>query len=1246
MRRNLADGLSSIMIKRLRVRIPKMSAAITRQSEIISGKNGHDLDPMIYRLLHPDLTGLDDVGLRKHWLRYGRAENRVSNADELPTDFNAMSYYFLNRDLAIPAHPAAWAARHYLSFGLKEGRAYSVPKKDAVFMEAYARTHGVDGVADRRFAWMPSAVEPYLHVFGLDSGTFLSRFDWKFYSNIFMEAGNKNDFYSSLIHFVEKGTEQLSPIAADLLFDIGFYRRQLRLLGSPHLPLDDASLYRLWLSTFDLVEYPPNHASSMQIRFGGAFSPEDIVDPELYRLANADLAYLDDATVLEHILEYGVFEQRSSIRITAANAPLLVQYAHHLEKRGEHEKTHMLYERLLHFQPEMPMLYDHFADYLVRREHFAAAFRLCKRNIAAGVAGKRTFSNAAQCCDKLNDLGQLVEVLTAGCQAFPDDEALSRQRQRAADRYFTDEFAYASVTALSGRVADGQAILAVASQRYDLSAGSKAPSRPVQSIGLFANLDLPQCTLYRIEQKIEQLKHADLTVCLYDWRYDRAAFHSEMADLDAVIFYRVAALPDVLLAIRAAQAAGLITFYEIDDLLFDPELFPEPLPSYAGQITAEQHVELSLGVPLFRKAIEVCDYAIASTPTLARHMEALVRRRRSFVHRNALGQRQEIAMTAHREPASSADRPVTIFYGSGTKAHKLDFEHILLPALEAIDRKFGNKVRLVIAGYPPLDLGEGVLARAQFEPFTAEIENYWALLREADIALSVLRRTPTTSAKSEIKWLEAAMFGVPSVVSATDTFEEVIEDGVDGYLAADTETFVDRISALVRDPKRRRAMGEAARRKVLRDYDVAPQAANLLAIFKAVVAPTNERKRVLIVNVYYAPQAKGGATRVVIDNIRDIGALYPDEFEMEVFTTLEGGEGSYSMRVTSYEGVRVTSMVAGNLPLGDSTAEDIRAGEAFERCVKRFNPHLIHFHCIQRITASAVQVAQRLAMPYFITAHDGWWISDCQFLRDEQGPAPIYEFGTSTPLKAGPRGRNTRPAILFSALAGAKAILAVSDPFAELYRGTGLRNVLSVPNGIPSPMRDPPRRESRPAGSKVTLAHIGGLEEHKGFSLLRDAIVATRPRNVTLLAVDLSLEPGDEVIEKFGATMVRFIGRRRQDEMADLYRDIDVLFAPSLWPESFGLVTREAVASGCWVVASDRGAVGAAVQDGVNGHIVSVDNLRGLIAVIEAIDADPAKYLRSPPPTAPMRTSQDQARELAALYRDAIAAASADDVAT
>ncbi len=62
--------------------------------------------------------------------------------------------------------------------------------------------------------------------------------------------------------------------------------------------------------------------------------------------------------------------------------------------------------------------------------------------------------------------------------------------------------------------------------------------------------------------------------------------------------------------------------------------------------------------------------------------------------------------------------------------------------------------------------------------------------------------------------------------------------------------------------------------------------------------------------------------------------------------------------------------------------------------------------------------------------------------------------------------------------------------------------------------------------------------------------------------------------EVWGTTPVRIIGRVAQERICDLYADLDVLLAPSLWPESFGLVTREARTAGLWVVASDRGAIG------------------------------------------------------------------------
>src|SRR4029077_8664635 len=116
----------------------------------------------------------------------------------------------------------------------------------------------------------------------------------------------------------------------------------------------------------------------------------------------------------------------------------------------------------------------------------------------------------------------------------------------------------------------------------------RLPSRQVvRSVALFALLDLPQCRFYRIDQKIEQLKHAGFDVTLFDANSDLAAFLGRIVEFQAVIFYRLAPLPNVIPAIQAANALGLVTFYEIDDLLFMPDEYPGDFEGYAGQISRE-----------------------------------------------------------------------------------------------------------------------------------------------------------------------------------------------------------------------------------------------------------------------------------------------------------------------------------------------------------------------------------------------------------------------------------------------------------------------------------------------------------------------------------------------------------------------------------------------------------------------------------------------------------------------------------
>jgi glycosyltransferase involved in cell wall biosynthesis len=68
--------------------------------------------------------------------------------------------------------------------------------------------------------------------------------------------------------------------------------------------------------------------------------------------------------------------------------------------------------------------------------------------------------------------------------------------------------------------------------------------------------------------------------------------------------------------------------------------------------------------------------------------------------------------------------------------------------------------------------------------------------------------------------------------------------------------------------------------------------------------------------------------------------------------------------------------------------------------------------------------------------------------------------------------------------------------------------------------------------------------------------------------------------------------------MQTFYTSQDVLIAPSIWPESFGLVTREALAAGLWVIASQAGALAEPIEHDVNGFVVkpgSVEELRAAL---------------------------------------------------
>jgi hypothetical protein len=136
-----------------------------------------------------------------------------------------------------------------------------------------------------------------------------------------------------------------------------------------------------------------------------------------------------------------------------------------------------------------------------------------------------------------------------------------------------------------------------------------------------------------------------------------------------------------------------------------------------------------------------------------------------------------------------------VAYASGTKAHNTDFNELAGPALvELLKRR--PEVKLLLVGYLALDpafdeVREQII---RFDYVNGAME-FWSLLADADVNLAVLKPTWATDSKSEIKWLEAAVMGIPSIVSETAMYREVLEDGVDALIVRTPEEWLQALGA-------------------------------------------------------------------------------------------------------------------------------------------------------------------------------------------------------------------------------------------------------------------------------------------------------------------------------------------------------------------------------------------------------------------------------------------------------------------
>jgi phosphatidylinositol alpha-mannosyltransferase len=160
-----------------------------------------------------------------------------------------------------------------------------------------------------------------------------------------------------------------------------------------------------------------------------------------------------------------------------------------------------------------------------------------------------------------------------------------------------------------------------------------------------------------------------------------------------------------------------------------------------------------------------------------------------------------------------------------------------------------------------------------------------------------------------------------------------------------------------------------------------------------------------------------------------------------------------------------------------------------------------------------------------------------------------------------------------------------------------------VPNGVRLPATAPPAADR---DGPLEILFVGQAVERKGLPVLLRAFEALRDHVPTRLTL---VGPTRDEIEPMllDTRGVEALGKVDDDEKARRLARADVLCAPSLGGESFGMVLTEAFAHGTPVVASHIAGYEEVVRDGVDGVLVRPGDGTGVAAALRDLALDPER---------------------------------------
>jgi glycosyltransferase involved in cell wall biosynthesis len=293
----------------------------------------------------------------------------------------------------------------------------------------------------------------------------------------------------------------------------------------------------------------------------------------------------------------------------------------------------------------------------------------------------------------------------------------------------------------------------------------------------------------------------------------------------AFILHRVPYTPEIEDFIKRAKAAGKPVIFDTDDLVFNEALIGE-IKAIRDFSPEEFSLHLE-GIKRYYRTLSLCQAALVTTEELRDRIKELFHEMPVYVNRNAVSDEMVgRADAAIKHISKVDDGAVRAIYMSGTRTHNEDFVQCV-GALARLMQSY-PQLRLMIAGL--LDLPEVLrnwIDRIEFIPLLP-FEELPRLMRRADINLAPLElNNAFTHCKSELKYFEAGLLGLPTVASRVPVFQNAITPGENGFLCKSEQDWFEAIERLICSPELRRRIGSRAREDVLERFTTRSRAPEL-----------------------------------------------------------------------------------------------------------------------------------------------------------------------------------------------------------------------------------------------------------------------------------------------------------------------------------------------------------------------------------------------------------------------------------